>query len=230
VPVEIDWGRVERELDGRGFASVGSLLNLEDSRELRSAFDDEGRFRKHVVMEAHSYGRGDYKYFDYPLPQTVQSLRTGFYPRLAPIAQRWAEALGRDISYPDTLDDYLEECHRAAQTRATPLILRYTEGGYNRLHQDLYGDLYFPIQLVILLSDPTRDFTGGDIVLTEQRARVQARPHVIRLQQGEGLLFAVNERPTQGARGTVKTMMRHGVGEVTSGERYTLGVIFHDAK
>ena len=225
----IDWDAARRALDAQGFAVVGPLLTREECNAVAAMYDEDC-FRKHIVMEKHSYGRGDYKYFRYPLPDTIQTLRATVYPRIADGANHWAEALDLAARYPPTLSAFLEQCHSAEQRRPTPLILRYTSGGYNRLHQDLYGDLHFPIQLAVLLSRPGRDFTGGEFILTEQRARVQARPHVVPLEQGHAILFAVHQRPTQGVRGPVRVQMRHGVGTVHSGERFTLGVIFHDAE
>jgi len=225
----IDWGAVMSALDARGHAVLGPMLTSEECAELIEVFDQD-RFRKHIVMEKHSYGLGDYKYFRYPLLPLVQGLREATYPRLFGVANRWARKLGRDVEYPPTLEEFLAECHREGQHRPTPLILRYEEGGYNRLHQDLYGAIHFPLQLAILLSTPGKDFTGGEVILTEQRARVQVRPHVVRLGHGEAVVFAVNERPTEGKRGPVRVTMRHGVSELESGKRYTLGVIFHDAE
>ncbi|MEM9730484.1 MAG: 2OG-Fe(II) oxygenase [Myxococcota bacterium] len=227
--VEVDWKAARASLDGQGYAVVGPLLSRQECGALAATFDED-RFRKHIVMEKHTYGRGDYKYFRYPLPDVVEALRSSVYPRLVDCANRWADTLGRSVRYPPSLPGFLAECHAMGQERPTPLILRYGAGGYNRLHQDLYGDLHFPIQLALLLSAPERDFTGGEFVLTEQRARVQARPHIVPLDQGQAVLFAVHQCPTQGVRGPVRVQMRHGVATIRSGERLTLGVIFHDAE
>ena len=224
----LDWKAAYENLDARGYAVLDAVLRREECVALTEAFEEE-RFRKHIAMAEHGYGLGDYKYFRYPLPDLVQTLREAAYPFLIECVNRWAIALGRDRPYPSSLSAFLEECHRAGQTRPTPLILRYHTGGYNRLHQDRYGDVHFPLQLAVLLSEPGADFTGGELILTEQRARMQARAHVVRWTQGDAVLFAVHERPVLGARGPVRTRMRHGVSELYSGERFTLGVIFHDA-
>lgn len=225
----VNWNSARHALDVNGFAIVGPLLTPEECASVAAAFDEDC-FRKHIVMESHAYGLGDYKYYRYPLPDVVQTLRSSLYPHLVECANDWAEALGQSQRYPHSLEAFLEECHAAGQRRPTPLVLRYRAGGYNRLHQDLYGDLHFPLQVAILLSAPGADFTGGEVVLTEQRARVQARPHVVRLERGQALVFAVHQRPTQGVRGPVRVQMRHGVSTLTSGERLTLGIIFHDAQ
>jgi hypothetical protein len=195
----------------------------------RAAYDDDSLFRSRVVMARHGFGRGEYKYFAYPLPRAVEELRRTLYPRLAPIANRWEKMLAREARFPETHTAYLRTCHAAGQTRPTPLLLRYAEGDYNCLHQDLYGEEAFPLQVAILLSRPDEDFTGGEFVMTEQRPRMQSRVEVAPLTQGSAVIFAVNERPVQGGRGVYRVRMRHGVSRLRSGSRYTLGVIFHDA-
>ncbi len=230
----LDWPKLIAAIDERGFAVTPPLLDGATCRLLRGLYDDEARFRKRVVMARQSYGRGEYQYFSNPLPDTVETLRQACYPPLAGLANRWEEALGRPPAFPDTLNAYLARCHEAGQCRPTPLMLRYGPGDYNRLHQDLYGPLHFPLQMAILLSRPDGgedggEFEGGEFVLTEQRARVQSRVQVVPLTQGQAVIFSVNQRPAQGARGVHRVTMRHGVSEVRSGERFTLGVIFHDA-
>ncbi len=225
----LDWARIGAELDERGCATTGALLTADECSELRAGYDADGTFRSRVIMARHGFGRGEYKYYAYPLPRPVAALRTALYPHLAPIANRWEEALGRRAAFPDDHAAYLDRCHDAGQTRPTPLILKYGAGDYNCLHQDLYGDLVFPLQLTVLLSVPDRDFTGGEFVLTEQRPRMQSRVEVVPLRQGEGVIFAVNHRPARGTRGHYRVTTRHGVSRLRSGERFTLGVIFHDA-
>jgi hypothetical protein len=220
--------RVSEELDSRGYARLGPLLSDRDAAALRALYAKDDAFRSHIVMRQHGYGEGEYKYFRNPLPKKVASLRKEIYSFLAPVANAWQERIGSDIRFPDTHAEMLERCHRDGQTRPTPLILRYGAGDYNRLHQDLYGEHVFPLQVVVLLSDLT-DFEGGEFVLTEQRPRMQSRVEVVRLEKGHGVVFAVNERPMKGPRGYHRVKMRHGVSELRSGERYTLGIIFHDA-
>jgi hypothetical protein len=217
------------DLDERGSAVTGPLLTAEECAALRGGYDDSGTFRSKVIMARHGFGRGEYKYFSYPLPETVADLRTALYPHLAPVANRWEQALGRRGTYPADHAAYLARCHAAGQQRPTPLLLKYTAGDYNCLHQDLYGELAFPLQLTVLLSAPGRDFTGGEFVLTEQRPRMQSRVEVVPLAEGEGVVFAVNQRPVQGTRGVYRVTLRHGVSRLRAGERFTLGVIFHDA-
>ena len=224
------WPGIAGELKAHGHATTGPLLDSATCREIASWYGDEARFRSRVVMERHAFGRGEYKYFDYPLPPEIQALREALYLRLAPVAEAWAAALGRPGGYPETLAAYLERCHRAGQTRPTPLLLRYETDGYNCLHQDLYGDLAFPLQATILLSDPGRDFDGGEFVLVEQRPRQQSRAEVVRLAQGQAVVFAVRERPRQGAHGVHRAVLRHGVSRIRRGVRFALGIIFHDAK
>jgi uncharacterized protein len=225
----LDWTSVATELDARGCAPLPRLLQADECESLVALYDDDARFRSRVVMASHGFGRGEYKYFEYPLPPLVAELRNLAYPALASIANRWQETLASDIRYPPTHADFIERCHAAGQLRPTPLLLRYGEGDYNCLHQDLYGEHVFPLQLAVLLSEPERDFSGGELVLTEQRPRQQSRVEVASLRQGDALLFAVNERPVQGTRGYHRVKMRHGVSRLRSGRRHTLGVIFHDA-
>jgi hypothetical protein len=225
----LDWPAIERELDAYSCAIAPKLISRETCRELAALYTDDVRFRSRIVMAAHGFGRGEYKYFVDPLPELIVALRRGFYPRLAPIADRWNEAMGVPVRYPAEHEKFLARCHEAGQTRPTPLLLRYGPGDYNCLHQDVYGEHLFPLQVAILLSEPGHDFTGGEFVLTEQRPRMQSRAEVAPLTQGDGVIFAVRERPVQGTRGTYRVNLRHGVSRIKSGERFTLGVIFHDA-
>lgn len=226
----LDWQRIASELDEHGCALTGPLLPAETCAQLIDSYDDDARFRSRIVMARHGFGRGEYKYFAAPLPQIIATLRARFYPPLAEIANRWNASLGIATRFPDNLDAFLARCHKAGQTRPTPLLLKYGPGDYNCLHQDLYGEHVFPLQLAILLSDPGRDFTGGEFVLTEQRPRRQSRVEVVPLRQGEGVIFPVHHRPVAGTRGTYRVTMRHGVSRLRSGHRMTLGIIFHDAK
>lgn len=226
----LDWAALAAALNARGHAVAGPLLSPAECRTLAALYAAESGFRSRVVMARHGFGQGEYRYFSYPLPPLVAGLRAALYARLAPLARRWYAAMGRAADLPETLDGYLARCHAAGQTRPTPLLLRYGKGDYNCLHQDLYGDLAFPLQATILLSAPGADFEGGEFVLVEQRPRMQSRPEVVPLRQGEAVIFAVNERPMQGKRGLYRVKLRHGVSRLHSGERYTLGVIFHDAK
>jgi hypothetical protein len=227
--MELDWTRIATDLDARGYACTGPLLDAPTCRELAALYDDDARFRSRVVMARHGFGRGEYKYFERPLPTIVTELRKAAYPHLAPLANAWAERLGAERRFPATLDALEAECREAGQTRPTPLLLRYGPDDYNCLHQDLYGDVVFPLQLAVLLSEPGEDFEGGEFVLTEQRPRMQSRVEVVPLRRGEGVVFAVHHRPMEGARGTYRVNMRHGVSRIRRGERFTLGVIFHDA-
>lgn len=227
--LDIDFDSVAAELDARGCAVLPGLLDPEACQELAALYPDEGRFRSRVVMSRHGFGRGEYKYFAYPLPPLVAGLRTALYAPLASIANEWSRRLGADLRYPPTLDAFLERCHAAGQAKPTPLLLRYGPEDYNCLHQDLYGEWVFPLQLTVLLSQPGRDFTGGEFVLTEQRPRMQSRAEVVPLRQGDGVVFAVHHRPVRGTRGDYRVNMRHGVSRVRSGGRHTLGIIFHDA-
>jgi hypothetical protein len=219
---------VEGDLDAQGFAVLPGLLGADECRALAAFYESDALFRSRVVMERHAFGRGEYKYFAYPLPPRVESLRVSLYASLVPIANRWASTLG-EAPYPDDLGAFLARCHDAGQERPTPLLLAYGAGDYNCLHQDLYGELTFPIQVACLLSEPGRDFSGGEFVMTEQRPRMQSRPMVVPLRQGDGVAFAVNQRPVQGTRGTYRVRMRHGVSRIHGGHRHTLGLIFHDA-
>lgn len=224
-----DWNRIRSDLDARGHARLPGLLDGASTAALRPLFTQDGLFRSHVIMQRHGYGQGSYRYFSYPLPEIVSDLRTRLWPELAPLATRWMERMGKPERFPADHADYLAECHRAGQVRPTPLLLDYGPGDYNRLHQDLYGEMHFPIQLVVMLSPPEA-YEGGAFVLTEARPRMQSRAEAIPLQEGEGLLFAVNQRPVEGKRGWFRVTMRHGVSTVTAGHRQTLGVIFHDAR
>jgi uncharacterized protein len=225
----IDWDEIAVSLDERGYATISALLSAEICRDLAALYPREEVFRSRVVMQRHNFGRGEYKYLRYPLPEPVQELRQAIYPHLAPIANAWRERLREEAHFPSSLDAYLTQCHRAGQQRPTPLILKYGPGDYNCLHQDLYGDLVFPLQLTILLSAPGQDFAGGEFLLVEQRPRAQSRGEVVPLRQGEAVIFAVHHRPVQGTRGPYRVTMRHGVSRLRSGQRYTLGIIFHDA-
>jgi hypothetical protein len=225
----LDWAAITATLDERGAATAGPLLAPGECEALAALYADEARFRSRIIMARHGFGSGEYKYLAYPLPEIVAALRTSLYARLVPIANRWFERMGREAGLPATLEAYLARCHAAGQTRPTPLLLRYEAGDYNCLHQDLYGPLLFPIQVAVLLSEPGRDFTGGEFVLVEQRPRMQSRAEVVALGQGEAVIFAVNERPVAGSRGDYRVRMRHGVSRLSAGRRHTLGIIFHDA-
>jgi hypothetical protein len=225
----VDWNEIAASLDERGYATISALLSAEICRGLVGLYSSEDAFRRRVVMQHHAYGRGEYKYFRYPLPGTVEALRQAIYPDLAPIANRWRDRLNEEGRFPPSLDVYLKQCHRAGQARPTPLLLKYGTGDYNCLHQDLYGDLVFPLQLTVLLSAPEKDFTGGEFLLVEQRPRVQSKGEVVPLRQGEAVIFPVRHRPVEGRRGPYRVTMRHGVSRLRSGQRYTLGIIFHDA-
>lgn len=227
---QLDWNHIGSELDERGYATTGSLLSIEDCQQLASGYNECSQFRSRIVMSRHGFGRGEYQYYSYPLPHIVQALRDALYPHLAITANRWNAALHLADHFPPQHEGLLDLCHQAGQQRPTPLLLKYQQGDYNCLHQDLYGDLFFPLQAAFLLSDPERDFTGGEFVLTEQRPRMQSRVSVIPLQQGEAVIFAVNHRPQRGMRSTYRAVMRHGVSPIRSGQRFTLGVIFHDAQ
>jgi hypothetical protein len=224
-----DWDSISDRLDDQGFATINSLLTFEECEKVIDFYHQESRFRKRIVMEQHQYGQGEYQYFDYPLPPIAQTLREALYPRLVPTANRWHQALGFETQFPDQLTDFLEDCHAAGQTRPTPLLLKYETGGFNCLHQDLYGDRVFPLQVAILLSEPWSDFTGGEFVLTEQKPRAQAQVRVLNMRQGDAAIFAVNQRPVRGSRGFHRVVMKHGVSPLHGGQRYCLGIIFHDA-
>ncbi len=227
--VAVDWTAVGEDLDRQGFAVLPGLLRREDCERIAGLYDQPGGFRSQVIMARHGFGRGEYRYFSYPLPALVQGLRERIWPYLAPIANRWHAAMGMATRFPETHAAFVERCHEAGQNRPTPLLLRYGPGDYNCLHQDLYGEHVFPLQAAVLLSEPGRDFEGGELVLTEQRPRMQSRVMVVPLKQGDGVVFAVNSRPVAGTRGTYRVTLRHGVSALRSGSRHTLGVIFHDA-
>ncbi len=218
------------ELDETGYATLGQILDARQCANLIRGYARAGQFRARIEMTRYGFGRGEYQYYDYPLPDVIDGLRRALYERLAPVANRWAGELGWGVAYPACLEEFLARCHAAGQVRPTPLILRYGPGDYNCLHQDLYGELRFPLQVVVLLSDPETDFTGGELVLTEQRARRQTRVEVVPLQRGQGVVVPVHQRPVASARGTARANMRHGVSRLRSGQRYCLGIIFHDAR
>jgi len=226
----LDWQRLAAALDAHGCAVVKDLIAPEACAALAASYDVDGAFRSRIVMARHGFGRGEYKYFAYPLPPVVGELRAALYSPLASIANHWNEALGIAVRYPDTLDEFLDRCHRAGQTKPTPLVLRYAEGDYNCLHQDVYGEHLFPIQATVLLAEPGRDFTGGEFVLAEQRPRMQSRVEVVPLERGDCVVFPVRHRPVRGSRGSYRVTMRHGVSRLRSGHRHTLGIIFHDAR
>jgi hypothetical protein len=225
----IDWGRATGDLDESGNATIERLLSAAECEALSGLYARDECFRSRVVMARHGFGRGEYKYFSYPLPEIVARLRTSLYPHLAPIANRWNAAMGIDVRYPQAHEEFIARCHAAGQTRPTPLLLRYGIDDYNCLHQDLYGEHVFPLQVAILLSEPERDFSGGEFVLTEQRPRMQTRAEVVPLRQGDAVIFAVCHRPVRGTRGVYRVNLRHGVSRLRSGHRSTLGIIFHDA-
>jgi uncharacterized protein len=225
----LDWPLVASDLDAEGSALLQRVLSPEECRSLTALYPEDSLFRSRVVMARHGFGRGEYKYFNYPLPTVVAELRAAIYSRLVPIANRWNAAMGIAIRFPDEHADFLDRCYQAGQTRPTPLLLQYAAGDYNCLHQDLYGDHVFPLQVAFLLSEPGKDFAGGEFVMTEQRPRMQSRPMVVPLRQGDGVVFAVHNRPVQGARGVYRVNLRHGVSRIRSGQRHTMGVIFHDA-
>ena len=226
---KINWHQVADDLNNTGGGKILSLLQPEECAQLADLYKNETLFRSRVVMERYNFGRGEYKYFSYPLPGLLAELRKLVYPHLALIANAWNEAMGLETRFPHRHADYIELCHAAGQTRPTPLMLQYNAGDYNCLHQDLYGEHAFPLQMVLLVSEPERDFTGGELVLTEQRPRMQSRPEVISLRQGDAVVFPVRYRPVKGSRGTYRVNHRHGVSRVHSGQRHTLGLIFHDA-
>jgi hypothetical protein len=225
----MDWQSISHDLDVYGCAVVDRLLTRSDCDDLAALYECEDRFRSRVSMERHGFGRGEYKYFAYPLPEIIGALRTDLYPHLVPVANRWNAAMNIEIRYPEEHAGFIERCHAAGQVQPTPLLLRYQADDYNCLHQDLYGEHVFPLQLAILLSEPGRDFTGGEFVMTEQRPRMQSRPMVLPLHQGDAAVFAVHRRPAQGKRGVHRVNLRHGVSRLRSGHRYTAGIIFHDA-
>jgi hypothetical protein len=226
----INWFDVEEALNGYGCAMLRELLSAQECDALRALYPDEALYRSRVVMARHGFGRGEYQYFAYPLPQLIGELRTALYPRLVPVANRWNAVMKIDVRYPEVHGEFIERCHAAGQLRPTPLILQYATGDYNCLHQDLYGEHVFPLQVAILLSEPGEDFTGGEFVMTEQRPRMQSRTEVVPLRKGDAVVFAVHHRPVQGTRGVYRVNLRHGVSRLRSGHRHTLGVIFHDAE
>ena len=225
-----DWPAIAATLDDQGSAVIDGLVSPDECAAVAGLYAQEDHFRSHVRMARHGFGRGEYRYFSYPLPDLVAGLRTALYARLSPIANAWHARLGIDARYPPRHDSFIAQCHAAGQSRPTPLLLQYGPGDFNCLHQDLYGDLAFPLQVVILLSQPGANFTGGEFVLTEQRPRMQSRAEVVPLRQGSGVAFAVHQRPVQGSRGVYRVNMRHGVSRLRSGQRHTLGIIFHDAR
>jgi uncharacterized protein len=224
-----DWRALAGELDTYGCAVLPKLLSPGECRTISALYPDESHFRSHVIMARHGFGKGEYRYFKYPLPDFLGGLRTALYPQLAGVANDWNGRMGINERYPAGHASFLKQCHVAGQTRPTPLLLQYVRGDFNCLHQDLYGDLAFPIQVAILLSEPGKDFTGGEFVLTEQRPRMQSRAEVVPLRQGDAVAFAVHNRPVQGSKGTYRVNLRHGVSRVRSGMRHTVGIIFHDA-
>jgi hypothetical protein len=224
-----DWPSLLAALDERGYAVVRGVLDPAECRDIATLYDDDAAFRSRVVMSRHNFGRGEYKYLRYPLPPLVAALREALYPQLAPLANRWHERLGLEARFPPALRAYLDRCHAAGQQRPTPLILKYQEGDYNCLHQDLYGELVFPVQATVLLSAPEQDFAGGEFLLVEQRPRMQSKGEVVPLKQGDAVIFAVYYRPVAGTRGDYRVTMRHGVSRLRSGQRLTLGIILHDA-
>ncbi len=225
-----DWTRISQDLDEHGNAVLPELLSAEECEALASLYPKDEPFRSRVVMQRHGFGKGEYKYFRYPLPRIIADLRTSLYSHLQAVANRWNELMDITVRYPQMHSDFIERCHRAGQSRPTPLLLQYEAGDFNCLHQDLYGQHVFPIQVTILLSEPGRDFMGGEFVLTEQRPRMQSRPEVVPLRKGDAVAFAVHYRPVQGKRGPYRVNFRHGVSRLRSGHRYTLGIIFHDAE
>ncbi|MGD9679876.1 MAG: 2OG-Fe(II) oxygenase [Candidatus Obscuribacterales bacterium] len=227
---ELDWQLVCDELDRQGFAVIERLLQAEQARSLMALYDRDELFRKRIIMGNHGYGRGEYKYFNYPLPDLVSELRTMVYPQLVELGNRWNETMKIPVRYPAVYADFLARCHEAGQVRPTPLLLRYGADDFNCLHQDLYGEHVFPVQLAVLLSSPGEDFTGGEFIMTEQRPRMQTKPLVVPLKRSDGVIFAVHQRPVKGSRGYYRVNMRHGVSRIIDGSRHTLGVIFHDAK
>jgi hypothetical protein len=224
------WERVYRELDAEGNAVIKDLMSPDECDKIRALYDKDDLFRSNIVMERHGFGRGEYRYFSYPLPDLITTLRTSLYPHLVPIENRWNESMRIDVRYPSTHAEYIQRCHNAGQKKPAPLLLKYGTDDYNCLHQDLYGEHVFPLQIAVLLSEPNKDFTGGEFVMTEQRPRMQSRPMVVPLRKGDGVVFAVNHRPVQGKKSVYRVNLRHGVSRLQSGSRYTLGIIFHDAK
>lgn len=227
---DILWEQVSADLDAEGNAVIKRIMSTDECDEIRGLYHEEKIFRSQVVMERHGFGRGEYRYFSYPLPDLITAMRTSVYPHLVPIANRWNKAMGIDVRYPTAHAEYIQRCHQAGQSKPTPLLLKYGTGDYNCLHQDLYGEHIFPLQIAVLLSEPDRDFSGGEFVMTEQRPRMQSRPIVVPLRKGDGVVFAVHHRPVQGKKSVYRVNLRHGVSRLRSGSRQTLGIIFHDAK
>jgi uncharacterized protein len=225
----LDWEHIREELHANGLSVIQSLLSAEQCDSLLGLYAREDLFRKRIVMQRYNYGRGEYQYFNYPLPSLVLALRKAIYPQLVPVANQWNALMKLPTRYPDQHAEFLSRCHKAGQTRPTPLMLKYQEQDFNCLHQDLYGEHLFPLQVTFLLSAPEKDFRGGEFILTEQRPRMQSRPEVVPLHLGDAVVFAVNQRPVQGTRGNYRVTMRHGVSRISCGDRYTLGIIFHDA-
>jgi uncharacterized protein len=228
--LKINWSAAETELDDFGCAMLPDVLSQAESRQIAAAYTDDNQFRKRIAMARHGFGRGEYKYYSYPLPEVIQALRSTLYAPLAKIANRWSELMGTEIRYPDQHKEFVERCHAAGQDRPTPLLLQYGEGDYNCLHQDVYGEHIFPLQVAILLSQPWDDFSGGEFVLTEQRPRMQSRAEVVPLKRGDAVVFPVSQRPVKGSRGYYRVNMRHGVSRLRWGQRNTLGIIFHDSR
>jgi uncharacterized protein len=228
---EINWERARYHLDERGFAVIPGVLTEKSCHEMAAFYADDHRFRTRIEMSRYSFGQGEYKYFDYPLPSLIQQMRSSIYPRLAPLANEWLDRLGSNKPrYPENLSDFIEQCHRADQKRPTPLLLKYARGDFNCLHQDLYGEIIFPFQITFFLSQHGKDFEGGEFVLSEQRPRKQSRVEVLSPNRGDAVIFSVHHRPVRGTRGYYRATLRHGVSTIHSGDRYTLGIIFHDAK
>lgn len=224
-----DWAGTAEQLDAHGCALIPKLLSASDCAALVACYDEDTLFRSRIIMARHGFGRGEYKYFAYPLPEPIATLRESLYPRLVTVANRWNRSMKSEVRYPAQHAEFITRCHHAGQTRPTPLLLQYGTGDFNALHQDLYGEHAFPLQVAILLSEPDRDFTGGEFVLTEQRPRMQSRAEVVPLRRGDGVVFAVHNRPVQGTRGMYRVNLRHGVSRLRSGHRHTVGIIFHDA-
>lgn len=227
---DISWEQVSQDLDAEGNTIIKGILSVDECDEVRDLYQEKNIFRSLVIMERHGFGRGEYRYFSYPLPPLIAALRTSLYPHLVPIANRWNNIMGNDVRYPAAHADFIRRCHAAGQDKPTPLLLKYETGDYNCLHQDLYGEHVFPLQIAVLLSEPDADFDGGEFVMTEQRPRMQSRPMVVPLRKGDGVVFAVNHRPVQGKKAVYKVNLRHGVSRLRSGSRHTLGIIFHDAQ
>ena len=228
--IQVDWQSVASDLDTAGCAILHGIISAQECQALAQLYGEDAPFRKRIVMARHGFGRGEYKYFRYPLPEQIAALRSSLYPPLSRIANRWNEILDIAVRYPEGHADFLDRCHNAGQTQPTPLLLQYGPGDYNCLHQDLYGEHIFPLQVAFLLSQPQRDFTGGEFVLTEQRPRMQSRAEVVPLEAGDGVVFPVHHRPVSGTKGFYRVNLRHGVSRLRSGARHTLGIIFHDAQ